>query len=465
MYQIDFNRPQHIHFIGIGGISMSGLAEVLLGRGFKITGSDAHDSDLIEHLRANGAVVTIGQKAENITPDIDVIVYTAAVHPDNPEFAAAAKSGRPMLTRAELLGELMQNYHKSIAVAGTHGKTTTTSMIAHILLAADCDPTISVGGILPAIGGNIRVGASDTFVTEACEYTNSFLSLVPTVGMILNVDADHLDFFKDLDDIANSFHIFASQIPADGTLVMNRDSKKFDEVTSGISCKLVTYSLKEDADYTAANIEHDAFGCGSFDCYESGNLLGRITLSVPGIHNVSNALATVAAVRTLGIPADAIIEGLKNFTGADRRFEYKGKMGEVTVLDDYAHHPTEIKATLSAAKNVKHNKLWLIFQPHTYTRTKALFNEFVDAFTDADVAIVTDIYAAREKDVYNISSYKLVTAMKAKHPDKPVYYVKDFEDIVKYIEKFAGKDDIVMTMGAGDVYKVGDMLLHKEEKQ
>ena len=223
MYQIDFNRPQHIHFIGIGGISMSGLAEVLLGRGFKVTGSDAHDSDLIEHLRANGAVVTIGQKAENITPDIDVIVYTAAVHPDNPEFAAAAKSGCPMLTRAELLGELMQNYHKSIAVAGTHGKTTTTSMIAHVLMAGDCDPTISVGGILPAIGGNIRVGASDTFVTEACEYTNSFLSLIPTVGMILNVDADHLDFFKDLDDIANSFHIFASQIPADGTLVMNRD--------------------------------------------------------------------------------------------------------------------------------------------------------------------------------------------------------------------------------------------------
>ena len=265
MYQIDFNRPQHIHFIGIGGISMSGLAEVLLGRGFKVTGSDAHDSDLIEHLRANGAVVTIGQKAENITPDIDVIVYTAAVHPDNPEFAAAAKSGCPMLTRAELLGELMQNYHKSIAVAGTHGKTTTTSMIAHVLMAGDCDPTISVGGILPAIGGNIRVGASDTFVTEACEYTNSFLSLIPTVGMILNVDADHLDFFKDLDDIANSFHIFASQIPADGTLVMNRDSKKFDEVTSGIACKLVTYSLKEDADYTAARIEQGAFCCVSFD--------------------------------------------------------------------------------------------------------------------------------------------------------------------------------------------------------
>ena len=457
MYQIDFNRPQHIHFIGIGGISMSGLAEVLLGRGFKITGSDAHDSDLIEHLRANGAVVTIGQKAENITPDIDVIVYTAAVHPDNPEFAAAAKSGRPMLTRAELLGELMQNYHKSIAVAGTHGKTTTTSMIAHILLAGDCDPTISVGGILPAIGGNIRVGASDTFVTEACEYTNSFLSLVPTVGMILNVDADHLDFFKDLDDIANSFHIFASQIPADGTLVMNRDSKKFDEVTSGIACKLVTYSLKEDADYTAANIEHDAFGCGSFDCYENGNLLGRITLSVPGIHNVSNALATVAAVRTLGIPADAIIEGLKNFTGADRRFEYKGKMGEVTVIDDYAHHPTEIKATLTATVNYPHRETWVIFQPHTYTRTKALLPEFAEALTGADHIILAKIYEAREKDIYGISSQDLADEI-AKY-GKDVRYIPTFSEIEEYVRTHCKPGDILITMGAGNVTDIGPALI------
>jgi UDP-N-acetylmuramate--alanine ligase len=275
--------------------------------------------------------------------------------------------------------------------------------------------------------------------------------------MILNVDADHLDFFKDLDDIANSFHIFASQIPADGTLVMNRDSKKFGEVTSGISCKLVTYSLKEDADYTAANIEHDAFGCGSFDCYENGNLLGRITLSVPGIHNVSNALATVAAVRTLGIPADAIIEGLKNFTGADRRFEYKGKMGEVTVIDDYAHHPTEIKATLTATVNYPHRETWVIFQPHTYTRTKALLPEFAEALTGADHIILAKIYEAREKDIYGISSQDLADEI-AKY-GKDVRYIPTFSEIEEYVRTHCKPGDILITMGAGNVTDIGPALI------
>ena len=457
MYQIDFDRPQHIHFIGIGGISMSGLAEVLLGKGFTVSGSDAHDSDLISLLREHGALVTIGQTAENITSDIDVIVYTAAIHPDNPEFKAAKESGKPMLTRAELLGEMMQNYRVSVAVAGTHGKTTTTSMVSHVLLAGNYDPTISVGGILPAIGGNIRVGKSDTFVTEACEYTNSFLSLIPTVGMILNVDADHLDFFKDLDDIANSFHIFASQIPADGTLVINRDSKKFNEVTDGIACKIVTYSLDKDADYTASNITHDEFGHGSFDCYERGELLGRITLSVPGIHNVSNALATVAAARTMNIPADVIIEGLKNFTGADRRFEYKGKMGEVTVIDDYAHHPTEIKATLAAAANYPHKEIWVIFQPHTYTRTKALLPEFAEALSAADHIILAKIYEAREKDIYGVSSQNLADEI-AKY-GRDVRYITTFSGIEEYVRTHCKPGDILITMGAGNVTEIGPALI------
>ena len=240
MYQIDFNKPQNVHFIGIGGISMSGLAEILLGRGFHITGSDSQDSALLTRLRNKGAEIFIGQSADNIKNDCEVVVYTAAIHPDNPEFVAAKEAGIPMLSRADLLGEIMQNYRVSIAVAGTHGKTTTTSMASHVLLAADMDPTISVGGILQSIHGNIRVGESGTFLTEACEYTNSFLSLYPMIGIILNVDADHLDFFKDLDDIANSFHRFAAQIPADGTLIIDRDTKKFDTVTEGLGCEIIT---------------------------------------------------------------------------------------------------------------------------------------------------------------------------------------------------------------------------------
>ncbi len=457
MYQIDFNKPQHIHFIGIGGISMSGLAEVLLGRGFTVSGSDSHDSDLISSLREHGAKVTIGQTADNITPDIDAVVYTAAVHPDNPEYAAAVKLGCPMMSRAELLGELMQNYRKSIAVAGTHGKTTTTSMLSHVLLAGDFDPTISVGGILPAIGGNIRVGNSDTFVTEACEYTNSFLSLIPTVGMILNVDADHLDFFKDLDDIANSFHIFASQIPEDGTLVINRDTKKFDEVTSNLNCRIVTYSLNGEADYTASAVEYDDFGCGSFDCYENGNFLCRISLSVPGEHNVSNALATVAAVRALDVPVDAVVNGLKNFTGADRRFEYKGKMGDVTVIDDYAHHPTEIKATLTAVRNYPHKETWVIFQPHTYTRTKALLPEFAEALSLADHIVLAKIYEAREKDIYGVSSQNLADELEKSGKD--VRYIPTFSEIEDYVRTHCKSGDILITMGAGNVTDIGPALI------
>ncbi|MDO4805142.1 MAG: UDP-N-acetylmuramate--L-alanine ligase [Lachnospiraceae bacterium] len=458
MYQIDFNNPQHVHFTGIGGISMSGLAEVLLSRGFTVSGSDSSDSALISRLRERGAAVTIGQKAENITPDIDVVVYTAAIHPDNPEYAAALSSGLPMMTRAELLGEIMSNYGTSFAIAGTHGKTTTTSMISHVLLHADCDPTISVGGILPAIGGNIRVGASDTFVTEACEYTNSFLSLIPSVGIILNVDADHLDFFKDLDDIARSFHKFAAQIPAEGTLIINADTKKFDEVTDGISCRILTYSSDSEADYTASNIVFDALGCAAFDCFEAGEFLARIALSVPGRHNVSNALAAIAAARTLNLPADTVAEGLRNFAGVDRRFEYKGKMGDVTVIDDYAHHPTEIQATLSAAGSYPHKELWVIFQPHTYTRTRALLPEFAEALSAADHIILAKIYEAREKDIYGVSSQNL--ADEIEKYGKDVRYLETFAEIEDYVRANCRPGDLLITMGAGDVTNIGPALVN-----
>ena len=294
MYQIDFHKPLHIHFIGIGGISMSGLAEILLEENFRISGSDAKSSPLTRTLEERGAVIYYGQRASNIKDDVDVVVYTAAIHPDNPEFACVKEKGLPMLTRAELLGQIMRNYDTPIAISGTHGKTTTTSMVSHILLEGDCDPTISVGGILPAIHGNIRVGNSETFITEACEYTNSFLSFFPKISVILNMDADHLDFFKDIDDIRHSFRKFAELLPADGTLIINADTPKYETITRELPCNVLTYGLEHDADYTAADITWDKYGHPSFSVLFRGKKIGSYYLRVPGIHNVSNALAAIA---------------------------------------------------------------------------------------------------------------------------------------------------------------------------
>ena len=459
MYTIDFHKPIHVHFIGIGGISMSGLAEILLKEDFMISGSDAKESELTRHLESLGAKVYIGQRAENIGDSVDLIVYTAAIHPDNPEYAHAAAKQIPMLTRAELLGQIMRNYRTPIAVSGTHGKTTTTSMASHILLQADMDPTISVGGILPAIGGNIRVGKSENFITEACEYTNSFLSFFPKIIIILNVDADHLDFFKDIDDIRNSFRQFAKLLPSDGTLIINADTPKYDEIIKDLDCQVITYSMQDSADFTAANITYDESGYGSFDCIRSGELLGRFSLHVPGAHNISNALATIALGCVLQIPVDVLKKGLENFTGTDRRFQYKGKVGGVTIIDDYAHHPTEIRATLTAAKNYPHKTLWCVFQPHTYTRTKALLSEFAEALTLADRVVLADIYAAREKNELGISSDDLRKEVEAKGTE--VCYLPSFSEIEDYLLENCVPGDLLITMGAGDVVNIGEELLGK----
>ena len=407
MYKIDFQKPIHIHFIGIGGISMSGLAEILLEEGFTVSGSDAKESPLTRKLESEGAHICYGQKAENITDDIDCVVYTAAISRTNPELIEAVAHKIPMLTRAELLGQLMKNYDTPIAVSGTHGKTTTTSMISHILLEGKVDPTISVGGILKAIGGNIRVGSSETFLTEACEYTNSFLHFFPKISVILNIEEDHLDFFKDLEDIRHSFHQFAALLPSDGTLVINGEITDYPEIYQGLDCNVVTYGPSADFDYSASDISYDEEGHVSFDLAKHGEKAGRITLSVTGDHNVSNALASIAVAELLDIPMDTIKKGLLSFTGTDRRFEYKGTFDGVTVVDDYAHHPTEIKATLKAAQHYPHNSVWCVFQPHTYTRTKAFFHEFAEALSHADHLVLADIYAARETDTLGISSADL----------------------------------------------------------
>ena len=405
----------------------------------------------------------VPEEPENVE-GVDAIVYSAAVSDENPEVKRAKELGIPLFSRAEVLGMIMDDYENSVAICGTHGKTTVTSMTSLILRNANYKPTILVGGNLPQINGNVEIGGTKYFVTEACEYMDSFLQLRPTIGVILNIDSDHLDYFKDMEHIVRSFGTFVEQIPPHGIIIAFGDNPFVRSILKGHDNK-ITYGYSESNDFYAENIRFNENGYPVFEIWNAGNRVAELELKVPGEHNVLNAMAAFVTTSYLGVDAKTIASTLYDYSGTNRRFDYIGTTEKgVKVIDDYAHHPTEIKATLAAARNVKHNKLWLIFQPHTYTRTKALFDEFVDAFMDTDVVILTDIYAAREKDVYNISSYKLVNAIKAKHPEKPVYYVKDFEDIAKYIEKFAGKDDIVMTMGAGDVYKVGDMLLHKEEK-
>lgn len=459
MYQIDFKKPLHIHFIGIGGISMSGLAEILLGEDFTVSGSDAKQSPLTDSLETKGARIYYGQRASNISDDTEVVVYTAAIHPDNPEFACAKEKGLPMLTRAQLLGQIMRNYETPIAIAGTHGKTTTTSMVTHILLEGQCDPTISVGGILPAINGNIRVGNSETFVTEACEYTNSFLSFFPKISVILNIDADHLDFFKDIQDIRNSFRRFAQLLPADGALIINADTPEYETIIEDLPCRVITYGLKQEANYQARDISFDKYGHASFSVYRDGKKTGSYYLKVPGIHNVSNALASIAVGHLLGLPEESIIKGLSSFSGTDRRFQYKGEVAGVTVIDDYAHHPTEIEATLQAARNYPSKKIWCVFQPHTYTRTKALLPEFAKALTLADHVVLADIYAAREQNTIGISSEDL--QKRIRELGTPCEYFPTFDEIEKFLLENCSPGDLLITMGAGDVVLIGEHILGK----
>ena len=457
MYQIQFDKPVHVHFIGIGGISMSGLAEILLSRKFPVSGSDSHESALTDQLAAQGAVVHYPQMAENITDDIDVVVYTAAIHPDNPEFRAAQEKNLPMLTRAQLLGEIMRNYKEAINVSGTHGKTTTTSMITEILLEAHKDPTVSVGGMLKDIGGNIRVGGQETFVVEACEYTNSFLSFFPTIEVILNVEADHLDFFKEIDDIRHSFKLFAEKLPEDGLLVINKDIKHSEYFTQALKCRVVTFGHEKDADYTANFISYDKFAHPSYTLFYKGEELAQVELGVTGEHNIYNSLAVVAVARSLDIPMETILRGLKRFTGTDRRFQKKGSVNGFTIIDDYAHHPQEIAATIEAAKKYPHRKLWIVFQPHTYSRTAALLDDFAGALSQADEIVLADIYAAREKNTIGISSDDLRKHMLEQNTN--VYYIPKFEDIEDFLLQHVEEGDVLITMGAGDIYKVGDDLL------
>lgn len=454
-FNLDSHQIQHIHLIGIGGISMSAIGEILLKHGYRVSGSDIKDSRLLEKLRSNGAEIFIGHNEANIKSP-DLVVYSAAIKEHNPERKEAARKNIPQMDRAEMLGHIMKKYKKAIAVAGCHGKTTTTSLISLVLQKSDFDPTILVGGELDEIGGNIRIGESQHFITEACEYVESFLKFHPFIGIILNIDEDHLDYFKDIAHIKEAFKSFAHLIPKEGFLIACNDDDHIRDFYHEINCNVVTYGINNTSDFTAANIFFNEEGYPSFEVIHKEESLGSFQLSIPGLHNVYNSLAAIATSYVLGVPTEKIIEYIKVYHGIHRRFEVLGSIKGARIIDDYAHHPAEIRATLEAAKKYPHREIWCVFQPHTYTRTIALYNDFLHAFTLADHVIITDIYAAREPDEGRIHSKALAEDIKGV---SDVRYIKDFDSIADIIYHEAQPQDLIITMGAGDVYRIGEDLL------
>ena len=446
-----------IHFIGVGGISMSALAEICINKGYKVSGSDNNESYLLEKLRSEGADIFIGHKKEHLTDDIDLVVYTAAVASDNEELVAAKQKNKLIMSRAAFLGQLMREYQNSIAVSGTHGKTSTTSMLSTIFQYADLDPTILVGGNLSTIGGNVKIGNSNHFITEACEYVDSFLSFNPKISIVLNIEEDHLDYFSGLDEIKASFNKFGKLLPHDGFFIINGDDENTDAILHDVKATVIKYGTNKSNNALIKNIEFDENGFGMFDLEYNGKDLGRFELSVPGKHNIYNAASAILASVVSDIELETIRTNIKAYSGVGRRFETKGTFDDVLVIDDYAHHPTELKATLSAAKKMKKDNLWCIFQPHTYTRTKSLLNDFAEAFYSADKVIITDIYAAREINPGDIHSKDLVE--KLYHNNVDVIYIEKFEDIVSYLRENTKANDLVITAGAGTVYQIADELV------
>lgn len=442
----------HIHFIGIGGISMSGLAQITLKNGFKVTGSDRSKSPITDKLESLGATIFEGHNSENVI-GADLVVHTAAVHDDNPEIIAAKENNIRLITRAEYLGAIMKTYSHAAGIAGTHGKTTTTSMLAYALISGGLDPTVSVGGELDIIDGNIKTGSSEYFITEACEYTNSFLSFFPTVAVITNVDEDHLDFFSGIDEIIESFRNYALLTKNNGCVIASGEDENIKKALSGTGLDIKYYGIGSGFEYHAENIVYKA-GFPTFEIWHNDKLLSEVSLLVPGRHNVLNALAVAAVCDTWGLDATLYNEGICKFHGAKRRFEKKGEFNGATIMDDYAHHPTEIKATLKSAKEFEYNKLWCIFQPHTYTRTKTLWNEFVESFDDVDELIIADIYAAREKPDGVTKSENLAKDIEKR--GVKVRYIPTFANIESVLKNEIQSNDLVFTMGAGNIVDIAD---------
>ncbi len=438
------------HLIGIGGVSMAPLAEVLHGAGMVITGSDMREGASVEHLRALGIPIAIGHRAENLG-DAELVIRTAAVHDDNPEVAAAKARGIPVFERAQAWGAIMKGYKNALCISGTHGKTTTTSMCTHIIMAAELDPTVMIGGTLPLLGAGHRVGTGDTIILESCEYCNSFLSFFPTIAVILNIEADHLDFFRDLEDVEHSFRTFADLVPEGGRIIANRDDANTMHTLEGETRPVMTFGLDQ-GDVHAANLTFDR-GRPTFDVMYEGKPYAHVTLRVPGVHNVKNALAAAASAIALGVPAAAVEQGLGEFRGAGRRFEHKGTVNGAEVYDDYAHHPGELKALLDAAHSLDYDRVICAFQPHTYTRTAALFDDFVSVLQEPDVTLLAEIYAAREDNTIGISSKDLAEKIPGAE------YYATLPEVAARLRALARPGDLILTVGAGDIYTVGEALV------
>ena len=450
----DYIAPgRRAHLVGIGGVSMSPLAEVLHKAGMVITGSDMRNSATVEHLRALGIPVAIGHRGENVQ-GAELVIRTAAVHDENPEIAAARAAGIPVFERAQAWGAIMKHYRNALCVSGTHGKTTTTSMCTHIFLAAGKDPSVMIGGTLPILGAGHRVGHGDTIIAESCEYCNSFLSFAPTVAVILNVEEDHLDFFKDIHDIQRSFRAFAQLVPEDrGWVVVNGDNDHAMQAVQDCGRETLVFSRDGDrADCRAQNVTWER-GLPRFDILIHGEKYAHVELRVGGEHNISNALAAACAAWALGIPGKAVEEGLEAFTGAGRRFEKKGECHGAMVYDDYAHHPDELHALLTMVKKLGYQRVICAFQPHTYTRTAALFDHFVEQLKLADVAVLAEIYAAREQNTLGISSKDLAEKIPG------AMYCPTLEAVTETLRQLAQPGDLILTVGAGDIYLAGEALV------
>ena len=446
----DYIAPgRRAHLAGIGGVSMSPLAEVLHKMGMVIAGSDMHESATVDHLRSLGIPVAIGHRAENVG-DAELVIRTAAIHDENPEIAAARARGIPVFERAQAWGSIMRGYKNALCISGTHGKTTTTSMCTHIIMAAQLDPTVMIGGTLPLLGSGYRVGHGDTIILESCEYCNSFLSFFPTVAVILNIEADHLDFFKDLEDVEHSFRAFADRVPENGLIVANADDANTMHTLEGETRPVLTFGL-EQGDVHAANLTwHN--GLPSFDVIYRGEVFTHVDLRVPGEHNVKNALAAAAASIALAVSPQAVSEGLNAFRGVGRRFEHKGTFHGAEIYDDYAHHPGELQALLSAARALGYERIICAFQPHTYTRTHALFDDFVEVLKEPDLTILAEIFAAREVNELGISSKDLAQRIPGSE------YYSTLPEVTQRLRELAKPGDLILTVGAGDIYTVGEAL-------
>ncbi len=456
-----YGKIQKIHFVGIGGIGMSGIAEVLINLGYQVSGSDLKESDITRRLASLGGTIAYGHRAENLA-EVDVVVTSTAVNQNNPEVQEAHRRKIPVIPRAEMLAELMRMKH-GIAIAGTHGKTTTTSRVATVLSHGGIDPTVVIGGRLDSIGSNAKLGQGEFLVAEADESDGSFLKLSPTIAVVTNVDEDHLDYYKDLDEIRSTFVDFINKVPFYGLVILCLDDENLQGMIPEVKKRLITYGLSSQADFQASEIEHKADRTSFLVSYR-GDALGRLNMRMPGVHNVLNALAAVAVGMELDMPFDSIAEGFQDFGGVQRRFQVKGEAQEIMVVDDYGHHPVEIKATLAAARSGWDRRVVAVFQPHRYSRTEALFDDFLTAFYQADHIAVMDVYAAGEEPRPEVSAEKLAEGISG-HGHKSCCYTGDLEATVEHLQAVLQPGDIVITLGAGNVWQVGESLMQLLERE